>query len=112
MRLGTETALQATLRELGLSGRFNTAFIERVNLTVRHGVASLARRTWATAQQSPHLLAHLEWWRAYYHCVRPVLRAAGEAGAAARTRGQASSTTLPAANPGDGSWKNVPTVDG
>jgi len=42
-----------------------------VNLTVRHGVAALARRTWATAQQSPHVLAHLEWWRAYYHFVRP-----------------------------------------
>ena len=44
--------------------RLNTAFIERVNLTVRHGIAALARRTWATAQQSSHLLAHLEWWRA------------------------------------------------
>ena len=56
---------------MGFSGRLNTAFIERVNLTVRHGIAALARRTWATAQQSPHLLAHLEWWRAYYHFVRP-----------------------------------------
>ncbi len=64
MRLGTEAALKAALQELGLSGRLNTAFIERVNLTVRHGVAALARRSWATAQQSPHLLAHLEWWRA------------------------------------------------
>ena len=71
MRLGTQTALQVTLQGLGFSGRLNTAFIERVNLTVRHGVAALARRTWATAQQSPHLLAHLEWWRAYYHFVRP-----------------------------------------
>jgi len=26
-------------------------FIERVNLTVRHGIAALARRTWATSQQ-------------------------------------------------------------
>jgi IS1 family transposase len=65
MRLGTQTALQVTLQELGFSGRLNTAFIERVNLTIRHGIAALARRTWATAQQSPHLLAHLEWWRAY-----------------------------------------------
>ena len=56
---------------MGLSGRLNTAFIERVNLIVRHGIAALARRTWATAQQSPYLLAYLEWWRAYYHCVRP-----------------------------------------
>jgi IS1 family transposase/transposase-like protein len=71
MRLGTEVALTATLQGLGFSGRLNTAFIERVNLTVRHGVAALARRTWATAQQSPQLLANLEWWRAYYHFVRP-----------------------------------------
>ena len=70
MRLGTEAALQVALQHLGFSGRLNTAFIERVNLTVRHGVAALARRTWATAQQSPHLLAHLEWWRAYYHGCR------------------------------------------
>jgi IS1 family transposase len=70
MRLGTEEALQVALRGLGFSGRLNTAFIERVNLTVRHGVAALARRTWATAQQSSHLVAHLEWWRAYYHGCR------------------------------------------
>jgi hypothetical protein len=71
MRLGTVADLKATLQGLGYSGRLNTSFIERVNLTVRHGIAALARRTWATAQQSPHLLAHLEWWRAYYHFVRP-----------------------------------------
>jgi len=71
MRLGSEDTLIAALQRLGFSGRLNTAFIERVNLTVRHGVAALARRTWATAQQSPHLLSHLEWWRAYYHFVRP-----------------------------------------
>jgi len=71
MRLGTEAALTAALQGLGFSGRLNTAFIERVNLTVRHGVAALTRRTWATSQQAPQLLAHLEWWRAYYHFVRP-----------------------------------------
>jgi len=69
MRLGTQADLKAALQGLGFSGRLNTAFIERVNLTVRHGVA--ARRTWATSQQAPQLLAHLEWWRAYYHFVRP-----------------------------------------
>jgi IS1 family transposase len=71
MRLGTEAALKAALQGLGLSGRLNTAFIERVNLTVRHGVAALARRTWATSQQAPQLLARLEWWRGYYHFMRP-----------------------------------------
>jgi len=71
MRLGTEAALTSARPRMGFSGRLNTAFIERVNLTVRHGVAALARRTWATSQQASQLLAHLEWWRAYYHFVRP-----------------------------------------
>ena len=71
MRLGTEAALAAALLGLGFTGRLTTAFIERVNLTVRHGVAALARRTWATSQQASQLLAHLEWWRAYSHFVRP-----------------------------------------
>jgi hypothetical protein len=112
MRLGTEAALKASLRELGLSGRLNTAFIERVNLTVRHGIAALARRTWATAQQSPHLLASLEWWRAYSHFVRPheALRVALVQPAAARW--QASGATLSAANTGHGSRQNHPSMDG
>jgi IS1 family transposase len=71
MRLGTQADLTGALQRLGFSGRLNTSFIERVNLTVRHGVAALARRTWATSQQASQLLAHLEWWRAYYHFVRP-----------------------------------------
>jgi transposase InsO family protein len=71
MRLATEDALKSALQGLGFSGRLNTAFIERVNLTIRQGVAALARRTWATSQQAPQLLAYLEWWRAYYHFVRP-----------------------------------------
>ena len=71
MRLGTQTDLTVALQRMGFSGRLNTAFIERVNLTVRHGVSALVRRTWATSQQAAQLLAHLEWWRAYYHFVRP-----------------------------------------
>src|SRR5213078_3205210 len=61
MRLGTSAALKVTLQGLGFSVWLNTAFIERVNLTVRHGVAALARRTWATVQQAPQLSVHLEW---------------------------------------------------
>ena len=71
IRVGAEDTLKVALQRLGFSGRLNTAFIERVNLTIRHGIAALAHRTWATAQQSLCLLAHLEWWRAYYHFVRP-----------------------------------------
>jgi IS1 family transposase len=71
MRWGTRTALRVALTGLGLSGRLNTAFIERVNLTLRQSVAALVRRTWSTMQAVPHVLAHVEWWRAYYHFVRP-----------------------------------------
>jgi hypothetical protein len=71
MRCGTRAALRAALTGLGLSGRLTTAFVERLNLTVRQSVAALVRRTWSTAQEAPELLLHLEWWRAYYHFVRP-----------------------------------------
>jgi IS1 family transposase len=71
MRLGTQADLTLALQGMGFSGRLNTAFIERVNLTVCHGIAALARRTWATAKPAPQLLAHLEWWRASYLFVRP-----------------------------------------
>jgi len=68
---GTRDALRVALTRLGLSGKLTTAFVERVNLTVRQSVAALIRRTWATMQEAPQLLLHLEWWRAYYHFVRP-----------------------------------------
>jgi IS1 family transposase len=70
MRCGSYQALRTTLQDVGLSGTLNTAFVERVNLTLRHSVAGLARRTWATAQTAPQLVAQLEWWRGYYHFVR------------------------------------------
>jgi hypothetical protein len=68
---GTWAGLRTTLRQLGLPGRLTTAFIARVNLTVGHGVAALRRRTWATAQTASGLLLQVEWWRVYYHLVRP-----------------------------------------
>ncbi len=71
MRCGTSEARRTALRPLGLSGRLNTAVVERVNLTVRRSVAALARRSGSTAQEAPQLLVQLEWWRGYYHFVRP-----------------------------------------
>ncbi len=71
LRCGTRATLRTALQGLGFSGRLNTAFVERVNLTLRQSIAALARRTWATMQAAPQLLAHLEWWCAYYHFVRP-----------------------------------------
>jgi hypothetical protein len=68
---GTWRQFRRALQQLGLSGTLNTAFVERLNLTVRQGVPALSRRTWATARTSTSLLLHLEWWRGYYHFVRP-----------------------------------------
>jgi IS1 family transposase len=67
MRLGDLEQLTQRLQGLGLSGSLNTAFVERLNLTLRHALAALSRRSWATAQLTSELLARLEWWRPYYH---------------------------------------------
>jgi IS1 family transposase len=71
MQWGKLEELKACLKALGLSGRLNTAFVERVNLTLRQAIAPLIRRTWGTAQTLLGLQSHVEWWRAYYHFIRP-----------------------------------------
>jgi IS1 family transposase len=73
MPCGSRRALRASLRSLGWSGKLQTAFVERVNLTVRQSVAALTRRTWATAQTAAGLQRQIDWWRAYYHFIRPHL---------------------------------------
>jgi hypothetical protein len=55
----------------GVSRTLNTAFVERLNLTIRRGIAALQRRSWSTTQTQRHLELHFEWWRAYFHFVRP-----------------------------------------
>ena len=55
----------------GFRRLIQTAFIERVNLTIRQGVSLLTRRTWSLPQTDQHLLNHVEWWRFYYHWIRP-----------------------------------------
>lgn len=71
MRWGSKEELKRRLTGLGLSGRLNTAYVERVNLTLRQGVGLLERRTWGTAQTEEGLKVAVEWWRGYYHLVRP-----------------------------------------
>ena len=71
MLCGTRANLRGTLRQLGFSGRIQTAFIERVNLTFRQGIAALSRRTWSYAYSVESLRLHAEWFRLYYHMVRP-----------------------------------------
>ena len=71
MRWGKLEELKARLMALGLSGKLNTAFVERLNLTLRQGVALLNRRTWGVAQTREGLKVYVEWWRGYYHFIRP-----------------------------------------
>lgn len=71
--LGALPQLATALGAAGPSGSIQTAFIERLNLTIRQAVAALTRRTWGLAQSPAELLLHLEWWRARcaYHFARP-----------------------------------------
>jgi IS1 family transposase len=70
MLWGDVEDLKAGKCKIGLSGRINTAFVERLNLTIRQGVCLLVRRTWGRGKYSPELNLHLQWWRGYYHFVR------------------------------------------
>mgnify|MGYP002750396872 CR=1 FL=1 len=71
MLCGKRKDMNHLLRQQGFAPIIQTAFIERVNLTIRRGVAPLMRKTWSLAQHPEHLLLHLEWWRVYYHFIRP-----------------------------------------
>ena len=70
MLCGEREKMNNGLKALGLSGKINTAFVERINLTIRQGVAFLVRRTWGTAQFTAELELHQQWWRSYYHFSR------------------------------------------
>jgi transposase InsO family protein len=70
MLWGDEKNYRERLKIAGLSGKINTAFVERVNLTIRQCISKLTRRTWGPAHFTPELLEHLDWWRCYYHFVR------------------------------------------
>jgi IS1 family transposase len=71
MLIGTRAAFRAALEAIGLTGTIQTAFVERLNLTLRESIATLSRRTWSIAHSRESLRWSLEWGRAYYHFVRP-----------------------------------------
>lgn len=64
--IGDKDAYRERLKAAGQSGRINSSYVERVNLTIRRGISKLARRTWGLAQYTDELVEHIEWWRAYY----------------------------------------------
>lgn len=73
IRLGTRQAIRAGLQALNFTGKVQTAFVERANLTLRELIAPLSRRTWSMAYDRYHLTLHIHWGLAYYHFCRPHL---------------------------------------
>ena len=67
---GTRAELRAALQSLDLTGKIMTAYVERVNLTLREHIAPLSRCTWSLAQDEQSLWMHIECGRAYYHFCR------------------------------------------
>ncbi len=68
---GTRTQWTKRLQQVGLSGQIQTAFIERLNLTLRHLVAPLHRRTWALAHTGRSLRWRIALAAGYYNHARP-----------------------------------------
>ena len=71
MQWGERQAMTLALQAMALSGQIQTAFVERLNLTLRQLVAPLRRKTWSLANDKVHLLNHVEWVRCFYHFARP-----------------------------------------
>ena len=59
MLWGTRPALNDLLEQQGFRQLIQTAFIERLDLTFRQGIAGVGRQTWALASEQ-HLLLHTD----------------------------------------------------
>ena len=70
-RIGTAGRLKAALWESEDSETLNTSFVERLNLTIRHGSAYLRRRSPCHARGEDQLRGHVELLRCYYNFIRP-----------------------------------------
>jgi IS1 family transposase/transposase-like protein len=71
MKWGRRSQLFDRLQAQGFNETIQTAFIERINLTIRQCVAPLQRKTWSLARSQDALLLHVHWWQAFYHFARP-----------------------------------------
>jgi IS1 family transposase len=70
IRLGGRAVIRARLIDQGVSGKVQTSFVERNNLTLRQLLASLSRRTWSIAYDVSHLWLHVQFGVAYYNFCR------------------------------------------
>jgi IS1 family transposase/transposase-like protein len=70
MLCGERSVLQTVQQSIGLSGQIQTVYVERLNLTIRHTVAALRRRTWAIAHHVRTLRWRVALAAAYYNFCR------------------------------------------
>jgi IS1 family transposase len=71
MLCGSREMLTERLHACNLRATIQTAFVERINLTLRQSIAGLARRTWSIHIAPSELDMHIRWYQAYYHFCRP-----------------------------------------
>ena len=57
------------LEELGLS--ISTSLIERLNLTLRHALAPLVRKSWSFCKDRPQMRRRVVLFQAFYNFARP-----------------------------------------
>jgi transposase-like protein/IS1 family transposase len=69
--IGTDECLTDMLYESEDSEKLNTAFIERLNLTIRQGSSYLRRKSAAHAREGECLHDHLSLLHCYYNFIRP-----------------------------------------
>ena len=69
--IGSDWQLEEALSRSEDSIRMNTAFVERLNLTLRQGCAYLNRRTPCHARCDERLEDQVELFRCYYNFIRP-----------------------------------------
>ena len=78
---GTRGQIRDALQALGLSGRINTAYVERVNLSLRQLIAALHRKPFDKLRALPWSRTTLDhrftWFCVVYHFVRPHMGLAG-----------------------------------
>ncbi len=68
--IGSRRQLEEALQKSEDSEKLNTSFIERQNLTVRHGSAYLSRRSLCHTKSEEKLVEHLELQRCYQNFIR------------------------------------------
>jgi len=70
MVLGSHAAFCAILQSVGLSGRIQTSYIERLNVDLRSDIAALTRRTNALVRSSKQLSQVMTLWQGYHNLCR------------------------------------------